>query len=71
MERAFSAYGTILDGKRRNLSEDTLMALHFFNWNLRSPNFIEEESVRVKPKQLESANLAKEKTSHVLRELSE
>ena len=43
VERSFSAYNAILDGKRRALEQNTMKAFHFLNWNLRVKSTVQEE----------------------------
>ena len=43
VERSFSAYIAILDGKRRSLEENTMKAFHFLNWNLRVKSAVQVE----------------------------
>lgn len=43
VERSFSAYNAILDGKRRSLEQNTMKAFHFLNWNLRVKSAVQEE----------------------------
>ena len=47
VERSFSLYNAILDGKRRSLEQKTMKAFHFLNWNLRVRSEAGEEEEEI------------------------